>query len=260
MRTLFAIIFAFIFSSTLFAQPPGYLGKRFTLSFDNYVGPNYLNLIGINTISSKHSENYVSTTETSANWNYRWSISMDYVLSKSSSLGLGVSSVNQKMYFDDHYKVINSSGYYDQVYFINNAKLNGFTIGAYLKLFKGQCIAPLGGYVKLEVLYSQFEINTFDPKYINRSEMYKLSKSRMEPISSLGLALTFGKNRIFFNRLVVSTGATVGLRLNLLTSVFEQSSSNPSITAFNSLKKDAQFWHGQNLFYNLHVGVGLLLF
>lgn len=243
------------------AQPPGYLGKRFTVSYDQLVGPNYLNILGINKIEHKNMADYVNkTSELNANFNYTGSISIDYVFSKSKSAGLSIGKIYQTMYFDDSYFETYDSlyGYTNEKNIVNGAKLNGFSVSAFIKFFRGQSIAPLGDYIKLELLYSNYQIESF----INNTnaELYKLSKGKLEPISNLGVAVTFGRSRIFWDRVVVSSGVTAGMRFNFITSNFVKTDGSESNKAVITLRKDAQFWHGQNLLYNFHLGIGLLIF
>ena len=250
MKYLFCLIFIFacFFSD---AQPPGYLGKRFTLSYEQLTGINYFNfLIG----KSYYIDQQID--ETNANFNYIGSLTIDYVVGKSKSRGLSFSPINQTMYFSDHRHLPTNYAYFREERFINHAKLTGFTVGLYVKYFNRDRIAPLGEYFKFEFLYSTYSVKNFDKE----EEIYKLTKS-IDPFSSLGFNVTFGKNRIFWNKLVVSTGISCGLRLNFFSSIMDFGEINSDNDhAVRVLKNSADFWHGQNLFYNLHIGVGWLMF
>lgn len=254
-----------IFVCTLFvfsvspAQPPGYMGKRFTLSYEQLAGPNFFELIKLDNIQRDNISSH-TISESNAKWNYTGTISLDYVVGKTKSRGISISLIDQTMYFNDYtVDTIYSYGNYYNIYqndFINNAKLTGFTIGAYVKYYKVKNIAPLGEYYKLELLYSSYQINSIDKK----GDLSDLAKPNLEPVSTIGFAITFGKNRIIWDNIVISAGLTTGFRLGFFTSAFKNHNNQTGSGAFNDLKKDAQFWHGQNLFYNLHLGVGWLLF
>ena len=255
MKYLIATFFILFFFTSSPAQPAGYLGKRFTLSYEQLTGPNFINILELPELSLTDG----AVSETNANWNYIGSVTMDYVVGKTKSRGISISAVDQTMYFDDYNTDTTYSYGYPQLnstYFLNSAKLTGFTIGAYVKYFKKQYTAPFGEYYKFELLYSYYHIKTFK----QQAQLYELSKPYLEPFSTMGFAVTYGKNRIFWDKVVVSMGITVGLRLSILTQVFSGYESNEYRAAYIDLKSAAEYWHGQNLFYNLHLGVGLLLF
>ncbi|OFX29721.1 MAG: hypothetical protein A2X08_17445 [Bacteroidetes bacterium GWA2_32_17] len=253
MKRLYLILFILIIPFISVAQPAGYLGKRFTLSYDQLAGPNYFNLIGLTNIKGGYGVEQI-VSETSANLNYTGSISLDYVVGKTKSRGVSFSPINQTIYFTDYIANPNnvSGYYYSDNPFLNNTKLKGFTIGAFVKYFKSKSIAPLGTFYKFELLYSSFNISTF---YRN-GEISDKSKTQIEPLSSLGFSVTYGKSRIIWNKVVVSTGISVGGTLNFFTMYFTKSDSYE----FREIKIAAQFWHGQKLFYNFYLGIGFLLF
>ncbi|MBI5541620.1 MAG: hypothetical protein HY951_16290 [Bacteroidia bacterium] len=238
-------------SNYLFAQPSGYLGKRFTLSYEQLTGPNVYNLINGGILEDDY---YYE--ETNANLNYIGSITADYILTKTKSRGVSLSLIDQTMYFGDSYEVVdpinsNIIGYS----IINNAKLSGVTVGLYAKYFKRENIAPLGEYYKFEFLYSNYKIKSMN----THSRLYTESGGAKEIYNTLGFAVTFGKNRIFWERVVISSGITVGFRLNLIP-IKNALKGEYNDRASEILKDSAHQWHGQNLLYNLHLGVGLLLF
>lgn len=238
------------------SQIPGYLGKRFTLSYEQLAGPNYFNLIGLTDFSYLNS----SVDEDNANWNYTGMLTIDYVINKSKSRGISVSPINQTMYFKDAITTpdINYPHTYNVSEYINSAKLTGFTTGVYVKYFKKQWIAPLGEYYKLELLYSSYKIKSFK----NKTDVYSSTSSSPETYSSIGFAITHGVNRIFFDKLIVSFGVTMGYRLNFYNPFTDKyaSTNNETLDNLAKLKNSAHYWHGQNLFFNLHTGVGFLLF
>ncbi len=253
MKLLIAIFFIFIFFSVSPAQPSGYLGKRFTISYEQLTGPNYLYLFE-NALMAGDLGSNSQISESKAYWNYIGTISLDYVLGKTKSRGLSISPIDQTMFFEDN--TVDPLNGNQHTSFMNNAKLTGVTIGLYVKYFKKKNIAPLGDYYKLEFLYSDYQIKSF----YKQAELYNLCKSRLEPFSTLGFAITYGKNRIFWDKIVISAGITSGFRMSFFSQIFTHDDGNESSQAFNKLKKSAQYWHGQNLFYNLHLGIGFLLF
>lgn len=233
------------------AQPAGYLGKRFTLSYEQLTGPNVYNLINGGILEDDY---YYE--ETNANLNYIGSITADYILTKTKSRGVSLSLIDQTMYFDDSYEMVdpvngNIMGYS----IINNAKLSGVTVGLYAKYFKRENIAPLGEYYKFEFLYSNYKIKSMN----THGRLYTESGGAKKVYNTLGFTVTFGKNRIFWERVVISSGITVGFRLNLIP-VKNALLGEYNDRASDIIKNSAHQWHGQNLLYNLHLGVGYLLF
>ncbi|MBI5541621.1 MAG: hypothetical protein HY951_16295 [Bacteroidia bacterium] len=259
MRVIILSLFLLI-SFVTFSQPAGYLGKRFTVSFEALAGPNYLNIVGLTNLHNRSynyqgASNKTSVSEANANFNFNGALTIDYVVGKTKSRGISIGPIDQTMYFDD-YNMDTVYGNATQVFFVNNAKLSGFNVGAYVKYFKKQQVAPLGEYYKFELIYSNVMVKSIDKK----AEIYKQSKAKFDPISTFGFAVTYGKNRIFWDKVVLSAGITLGARLNFFSTPFISTFAGESYYADNELKKAVGFWHGQNLFYNLHLGVGILLF
>jgi len=260
MKLLYIILIIFAVHSLSFAQPSGYLGKRFALLFNQLSGPNYFNLIGLTNISGNGLKSQVS--ETNANINYNVAVSLDYVVGKTKSRGISISPINRTIYFEDYFKdyfvdsITGDSCYNTNNFFVNNAKLKGYTFGAFVKYYKSKSIAPLGEFYKIEILYSIFNINSF----YKEGEVVRLGKTRIEPLSSIGFNVTYGKSRILWDKIVISTGISLGGTLNFFISSFTRYDSGSGSQEFNELKKAAHFWHGQNFFYNFYLGIGWLLF
>lgn len=256
MKSINIIILFFLFVST-FAQPPGYLGKRFTLSYEQLTGINYFNLVHVTNLEGGYDKD-PHVDESNANFNYIGTLSFDYVIGKSKSRGISISSIDQTMYFKDYDYILNGS-YLQKDYFRNSAKLTGLTFGLFVKYFKKDRIAPLGDFYKFEFLYSTYKIKSYDKE----AETYSLTKT-IDPFSSFAFNVTMGKSRIFWDKLVISSGLSFGFRLNFITSLMDLDFGNRNYSdksiAERTLNNAAHYWHGQNLFYNLHIGVGWLLF
>lgn len=252
MKNIFFIVLCLGVSFTGMSQAPGYLGKRFTLSYEQLAGPNYFNLLGLDDVSSANR----SIDENNANLNYTGMLTIDYVINKTKSRGISISPINQTMYFEDGISTPNP-GYSPSISnYINSAKLSGITFGLYVKYFKKQWIAPLGENYKIEFLYSSYKIKSFE----KQTDAYNYTLNRLDPYTSVGVAVTHDVSRVYFDRMVISFGITMGYRLNFINPFIHDYSEDNATFYINRLKIAAHYWHGQNLFFNLHTGIGFLLF
>jgi hypothetical protein len=257
MRNLCCSLFLLIIVGVSMGQTPGYMGKRFTISYEQLTGINYFNLFGFNQFNNYRPGQTHVIDEARATWNYIPKFNIDYVMKRNMSRGFSISPISQPMYFDDQ-KVDNQnlSIYIQDNNYVNSAKLTGATFGLYVKYFKRGWIAPLGDYYKLEFLLSSYKIKSFEKQTV----VYEQTKRRLEPYTSVGFVVTHGVSRIIFNRLIINFGISMGYRLNFFNPALEINGNSTSSENLLILKEAAHYWHGQNIFFNLNTGIGYLVF
>lgn len=203
-RLIFLLTFLSI-GIACFPQSPGYMGKK--LSF--YYTPSFF--LSLQPKAS-HSSGYDG--ELKAGINLRQDFSMDYVISKSVALGGSFKYITSQL---------NNAFFYNEKpvpdAFSGNIKLRGPAFSVYVKNFnygKRGSIAPVGYYTKWEIMYGRVSGKTGDlnnplqePEgyhYVENFEDLGYAKSQ----SVFGVLFSFGRQSLFFDRLFINTGGTVG--------------------------------------------------
>ena len=197
------LLFSIAFSS--FSQP-GYMGKK--LSFF-YTPAFFLSL-------QPKGSSYYGGEGVKPGINLRQDFAVDYVISKSVALGGSVKYITTQL---------NNSFFYTQEQepypkaFFGDVKLRGTGFSVYVKNFNFQKrggLAPVGYYTKWEIMYGKVNGKTgdrilTDPQegYIYVSDFQDLGFQKSKGL--FGVLFSFGRQSLFFDRLFVNTGGTIGL-------------------------------------------------
>lgn len=252
MKKIVTLLLIF-YSLTLSAQVAGYMGKRFIVGYSNLFSPS---------ISTIYTERYRSSSALKIqNITVSHVVDLNYVIHYRKALCFSVSYVVSKIpnasIVTDYYRFTFTKSDY-------NAKLSslGFSFG--IKLFKRSRLAPLGPYVKWEGL---FLLNTIKFQPYSRTYWYynsttgsdslvtKLYEAGQLNSKSFGAALSFGKQRVFFDKLVVD----FGIRGALVATISEP--YNYTHTEYVDelrIKSFDKIFNQQ--FVNLRLGIGFLAF
>ncbi|HXA02577.1 MAG TPA: hypothetical protein VNW99_11355 [Cytophagaceae bacterium] len=214
------IIIVLLCSSGLFAQVPGFQGKRFSVEGS----------LMFNTALSNYNENF---NEGLAAFNKRFQGGVEYIIGRNVSLGgsygifaSGLEDFNTK----SKYRLTSNIG------------------GLYLKIFKFRkkgAIAPYGMYGKiglLRVMISGVLVETNGSSAANGTE-------KLNPAPLTLLNYGFGKQFIIKGRFIARVGADFGLN------IFGFSFSSPSGITWLARKRVAN-----GMFFNLEAGMGILIF
>lgn len=247
MKKIVSLLFLFS-SITLSAQITGYMGKRVSVGYSNLFSPSiervsnssYAPELKIKRLNVSHllDLNYVI--------HYRKALCFSF-----SYLGSKIGNNSVVYEYLHNYKFTESE---------NNAKSSslGFSIG--IKLFKRSFVAPLGPYVKWEglVLLNSIKYEPYTYTKVNRSNntyTYETTSYGAGEFKSngLGIAFSFGQQRVFFDKLLVDCG----IRAAAVITMTDYLSSNHSKYESELYNKTSNKMFLQQ-FINLRLGVGFL--
>lgn len=239
-----------ILCSCVQAQVPGYMGKK--LSF--YYAPSIF-------LSFKNP----SWDEGIIGINLRNDFAADYVVSKSVSVGASAKFVATKL---DHafYYTTSNGGYVEDAY-SGDVQLKGTLFSVYLKNFAFQkrgFLAPVGVYRKFEFVYGKVKghsgdlVPVTDLNYHFVSDFDELHFKNEENI--FGFIFSFGRQSLFFDRLFVNTGGSIGFLPSGLFSGAGLASGDEYYGNEQNYKDDVQVRTSRYFLFNIDLGVGVLLF
>ncbi|MFN0202798.1 MAG: hypothetical protein ACKVTZ_14840 [Bacteroidia bacterium] len=152
--------------SFLNAQPPGYLGKRWTVALNNYIAP--------------------SVFDEKSLMNWQTGISMAKVVSRNFSVGMGA-----YLYATSSELAIPNPSF-------DRSSISGWNLNVHAKhynLFKKGNLAPIGPYQKIEIAYWQY---TFQDRF----EPYQYSVRN----SNLSLGIGIGSQRVIYHFITFNYG------------------------------------------------------
>lgn len=225
MKKIFLILFLTINMASLFAQKPGYMGKRFSLNADMSFYPAFFRPVVNDQLpmATLYNIQFFGI-------NYRLTAGIDAVITRKSTVGLDFNYYHSATELDTGLIAGNSPTVVRE--------FDGYSIGAHYRVFIGNTKAPVGFYYKVETgatFYSMNNVVALGNFYINNS---------------------FGRQHVLFNRLTLNYGLSFGLvlpSLNYYTGVYTDDFQTRLSMAgnFRSL-----FHYG----INLYGGIGILLF
>ena len=256
MKKIIKLVFllTIIINSNITAQVSGYMGKRFLISWNTYSSPNFYALYSENGYYDVAKK---TTKPSFLQLNNR--IEASYIISRHIGLGLNVGLINTRSYFIEQRldsSESNYSGDYQVNYFQNSNKVSGYSIGFTYKYYYSNWIAPLGKYFQIDIFRSYFKITDF----YNKPNFSKVKNLNLN-LKSLGINFTFGKSRVYFDRIIISTGLQLGVSDGLLYT----NSSMQTIYDYDNediylLRKNSRAWYAWSTLFNFHLGIGFLAF
>ena len=194
MKKVFILIFV-SFSLSLFAQVPGYQGKRLIIK-DNV---SFCPLMGM-----------IMGYDKPGDLNFKNEFGADFVINRNTVLGIYYDFINDQILYVDHkythydpcypsqniyYDVDLPVDVYGGTYFLSWKRFSFRNTGA---------IAPLGRYVCIDAGYTK--INVSDNGTFNQDP----SKTDLGNYTSATLLFGFGKQSVIFNRITVDMGVRAG--------------------------------------------------
>jgi hypothetical protein len=250
------IFLSFIFLSmaaAAFSQAPGYMGKK--LSF--YYTPAFF----LSYQPNEYPYDYGSQGK-KVGVNVRQDFSADYVVSKSVALGGSFKYITTKLGKSFFYT--DEEATYPKAFY-GDVNLRGTAFSVYVKNFNFQKrggIAPVGYYTKWELMYGRVKGKTGDrtmpdnPQegYIYVSDFEDLAFKNSE--SFVGMLFSFGRQSLFFDRLYLTTGGTVGFVPGGI-SVGGSNTYYGTETNYNESVNYRMFGY---FLLNFNVGIGVLAF
>ena len=258
MRINYSIcIFLFIFCfhhTNVRSQVPGYMGKHVIIEYSNYAFPCLLGPTSNKTNVNSSTVDYIADSKF-LGFNMTHSIDLNFISNYRKSicvsgqyLKTGVdyrSSLGRSVYKGDMSKP---------------AQLNSFAISLGIKLFRRAHFAPYGAYVKWEGLlyFSNLKYNHNDYYlYDGGTNFVKTSGGTGDlDFTNLGIALSFGKQRIFKDKFLLD----YGVRIVGLPEVYGYLADQESGRVSEQFEIDSNFRLERHEFLNFHIGIGFLAF
>lgn len=263
------LLFILLIQSTLVnAQVAGYMGKRLSLGYSNYFSPSLLG----------RSAN--STEDFTPGINSTHCVNLEYTLKKKTNFCIGVQFSKMgviKQSYNYTYTYVdpwNGSSYLmgGTAYYMPSNRLpmqlKTTNISFGFKFFRSGYIAPLGKYNKLEFVVFMNNV-TYDRSAFytsnSRTPEHKITTSMGNgnyDFNSFAVALTFGKQRILFDRIIVDTGIRFALSpnavVNYMVNDFFGEEYNQTIEDQIKTNTNTRIFTSQ--VFNFHIGLGFLAF
>lgn len=239
-------LYLLFFNTVLFAQQaPGYLGKRFSLDY----GSSFFPALGANEGSD----------ESALTINKRNSFGFNYVRTRDNSLGVHIEMVKTQFLF-------NRELYSNGVYYYPKTDARGDISAVFISLeskkYLNKHIAPVGSYFSYKLFYTRYSLtydnnNIFEGHYSYEDNAEtKLVLGNYGPFGAMGGAIAFGKQHLFFQRLLFNYEMQVGLLLPKIKWTSDIYNEKPA-DYVQTLASKRLMMH--NLF-NFKVGLGYLIF
>ncbi|MEI6765939.1 MAG: hypothetical protein WCM76_09880 [Bacteroidota bacterium] len=263
MKKTLTLIFFALLTQALYSQSPGYNGKKFSINYGFY----FINATSNPNTNGNNGFFCFTTTHC---------LAPEYVVGRHIAMGLSLRYSRTGFFYKSNLIYNNNLAYnpYGSSYtlFGSNNKtdhrltgtMNVISAGIYPKIFLKAGIAPLGSYMKPELIISMTYVQAAsDAKmndYINADHYYNVPDypspkiSNYSPYMTIGAGLEFGETRILFNRLVLD----YGLRMGLTFGSFMNQQAQVTESNYYELVSGRRLFQASLL--NLKVGVGLLAF
>jgi hypothetical protein len=268
------VLFSFLVSITSIAQIPGYLGKRFSIGYSNYFFPRFP---AVNSSIGFSDGDKLSTEHV---FNSTHCLDVDYIISPRISMCFSGQFSKMDLMKQGSIFSVERGGLSYSVQYLpkpnQDMELNTVNFSVGFKFFKQRFLNPFGWYRKLELILMVNKV-VMDEKgfYYMANSNPQIKQSSPYPLvdgagrfSSIALAYTIGKQRIFFDKLILDWGIRFGINysyvvsnLNPLETLFEYENSSIKEDTLESELKDqgnARIWGAQ--FVNAHVGLRFLAF
>lgn len=241
MRKILSVLVVML--SVLFSQGQntGFMGKRFFLNAEASFSPAWANPTAPE----------MDVLPKYFHFNYFISPNIEAIVWNKGSVGVGYNFINTD--FD--------SEYYETAEFVGRNSigyLKGHGFNIFYKQYVGETKAPLGHYFKLELdaFYFNFEprLETILDPNANINELSGNS-------SLYGLKIEYGYDYLFFDRLRVSAGMSLGSTLGGYKAYsFDSIFFGNKINLYHPIEDYAKTRIMSAYFFQLKVGVGLLIF
>jgi len=244
------------------SQAPGYMGKRFALSYGFYFSPA---ILGSNAQGNTMFGKAESKSESGHfAFNTQHQLGIEYVLKN--HLSIGFSTTYYRTMFDNSIRVSSNLGYPT-----GNYDISGLNYSLYFKIYRKQSLAPYGKYFlfgpTLNTTKSTYS-NTY-MKVTNTNTPFDNNFGLLEQkYKRVDLVIGWGKSRILYNKLVVDYGFNLQF-IGTINAVFGPES--PDIlelsfdfihyqTALNYIENTTRLRNREVNKFNVFIKLGVLLF
>jgi hypothetical protein len=233
------------------AQVAGYMGKRFTIGYSNYffpaiMGPGALTGAKYGLASPGFNTTHCINLEYAVKPRTNFTASAQYL-----QTGIGI----RYLY------TTRSDEYTYRSNYSNPIVLSSVNIGLGFKFFRRGTLAPLGKYSKFELLML-FETVTYDKTQfttqVNGNTTDATLGEGIYNYKNFTITYTIGRQRIFFNALVVDYGIRFGVSPLVVPSFLLNDGYHEDIETI--FRDDSRYRIFRQQLVNLHLGIGFLAF
>ena len=214
MRSLFTLSLI-SFTSMLFAQVPGYQGKKFNIGYSYSISPcvRNPNNMGMASFPKGGAEANPQLQKFIFSFNGIHRITADHVIGRFTSVNLAALFYNTRVYYDREDLSLPATplyGYYNFVLIRPRSlyKITGFGGEGGLKLFGTKYIAPFGHYFSVTYSFQHIkaDLNGLKLENVNdTSDVYGFTTDSHVYVYS-GIFFGLGKQRIINNKFIVDSG------------------------------------------------------
>jgi hypothetical protein len=225
MKRLLLFLILVSLGQLIYCQRPGYMGKRFSLSADMSIYPALYRPVVNDQIAS--------SSIYSPQWfgmNYRLTVGFDAILTQKSTIGIDFNYYHSATSID--------TGLVGGLSAPVTREFEGYAIGLHYRVFLGDTKAPVGFYYKVESGCSFYSMNN------------------TTAIGNFYLNNSIGRQHVFFNRLILNYGISLGVVMPSLDWYYD-----PSYDTFAGRLTRAGNMRSLNHWgINVYGGLGVLLF
>ncbi|MFL5764231.1 MAG: hypothetical protein ACJ77K_09835 [Bacteroidia bacterium] len=240
MRKLILYLLLFSISGGLFSQAPGYMGKRFVVTHSCHYFPAFGNA------SLFRRSGWMNVTE---------AIGADIAMHNNMNICIAAQYIGTGVDYVNGY----STSFYDiKVADIQHAPapLNVIQFSLGLKKFRKRMMAPIGFYMKWELLYMKcfldYDPGAFEVRGVGRHGYSPVSETGRIQGSGIGGAYSVGFQRILWHKLVVDYGGRFELS-GTMSGYYEHESDTYMMRNATSRLRNHQI-------LSLKLGIGYLAF
>lgn len=236
-----------------FSQVAGYMGKRMIINysanfFPSAIGPT------VNNTNIDYTGKIKDGPPSLLGVNLSSSVGFDYIYKYRQMVSTELQYVRTGV---DYHTNING------VYYNGNlnqpAVLNSFAVGLGAKLFRRIMLAPLGWYTKWEglVYINQVKYNNDYYRIDDQGNHAKMTSGLSGDVNfvCVGFSFSFGKHRIFNDRIVLDYGLKLIVIPQALFALASQGDANDVESRFEN---DAMIRIARHQLINLHCSIGFL--
>lgn len=266
-RTILITTILLLFCGICFPQNLGYMGNHFIINADVSLSPSWKNPNPLSQAlnahyDSEHTRNYLGL-------NYFLSPNIEAIVWNKGTVGAGYNYYNTPIggtisrYFEKNRYIIEDYNF--------TGKLTAHGFNVFYKQYLGDTRAPMGYYLKftLDGYFYKYACNEKLPTWTQYYETHPDPTGNFVPVlkdgkgSIFGMKAELGYDYLFFNRLRLSMGFTVGstfggynwLNLKSKISLYDnESTANLNVNNYVRYRILGAYWFG------IKVGVGILAF
>jgi len=262
IKLLIVLNFFTLFS---FAQIAGFMGKRFSIGYSNY-----LMLAGVGpTANAAEKDAYFSGVNTTHCLNLEYTIRnrTNFCFTfETMKTGVSYTKVyNSYVYDNNNYTSYDVSYSYDPKPYIP-MQLRTFNAGIGFKFFKRGTLAPIGKYNKLELLLLFSNLTYGSTSFaltVDGTTTHGIKGTGDYNFSTFGVAYTTGRSRVLFNKLVIDYGLRLGLvPAGIFASdiFFGNENGNGREDFEKTFRQQTNMRLFREQLVNFHIGLGFLAF